>query len=169
MKNRKPMRAKCAKCGAIALDYGDEYYSRTCGAPEDFDKEFDEEQGIDRFAPFKLEQPETEQNPNEEYDGTMEDLLVHTIAWQKKHGITNPLWQACKVTEEWGETLEEMNHGRTASSAFEDGIGDVIISLTIFANLHGLNIKECWAKSLREIERRTGTTVDGNFIKEEND
>jgi len=62
----------------------------------------------------------------------MEDLLAHTIAWQKKHGITNPLRQACKVTEEWGETMEEMNHGRTTSSAFEDGIGDVIISLTIF-------------------------------------
>jgi len=52
----KPMRAKCAKCGdiievshygeyksckcgAISLDYGDGYYSRMGGAPEDFDKE----------------------------------------------------------------------------------------------------------------------------------
>ena len=76
MKNEKPMRAKCAKCGdivevshlreyktckcgAISLDYGDGYYSRMGGAPEDFDKEFDKEQGIDRFKPFKLEKPET--------------------------------------------------------------------------------------------------------------
>lgn len=171
---------KSCKCGAISLDYGDGHYFRMGGNPENFDKEFDKEQGIDRFGPFMESLEETKadsntdfyikktgQKPDEEYDGTMEDLLAHTIAWQKKHGITNPLRQACKVTEEWGETMEEMNHGRTTSSAFEDGIGDVIISLTIFANIHGLDIKQCWAKSLREIERRTGKTVDGNFIKGE--
>lgn len=71
----KPMRAKCAKCGdivevshfkeyksckcgAISLDYGDGYYSRMGGNPEDFDKEFDKAQGIeDRFKPFKIDKP----------------------------------------------------------------------------------------------------------------
>lgn len=69
-KGNTPMRAKCAKChdivevshlreyktckcGAISLDYGDGYYSRMGGNPEDFDKEFDKAQGIDRFKPFK--------------------------------------------------------------------------------------------------------------------
>lgn len=35
----KPREYKTCKCGAIGLDYGDEYYYRVCGDPEDFDGE----------------------------------------------------------------------------------------------------------------------------------
>ena len=80
----KPMRAKCAKCGdivevshfkeyksckcgAISLDYGDGYYFRMGGAPEDFDKEFDKEQGIDRFKPFKESLEGTKANSNTDF------------------------------------------------------------------------------------------------------
>ncbi len=95
----------------------------------------------------------------------LDELIKRTIEWSENHGITNPWTQASKVTEEWGETVSEMNHGRSGSE-FEDGIGDVLVSLTIYAHLFDLDIRECWAKSLREIERRTGKTVNGNFIKE---
>ena len=78
------MRAKCAKCGdvvevshlreyksckcgAISLDYGDGYYSRMGGNPEDFDREFDKEQGIDRFKTFKESLQGTKANSNTEF------------------------------------------------------------------------------------------------------
>ena len=32
---------KTCKCGAIGLDYGDGYYYRVCGDPEDFDGEIE--------------------------------------------------------------------------------------------------------------------------------
>ena len=35
----KPREYKTCKCGAIGLDYGDGYYFRVCGNPEDFDGE----------------------------------------------------------------------------------------------------------------------------------
>lgn len=98
----------------------------------------------------------------------MDNLIERTIAWRKQHKIDNMWSQASKVTEEWGETVSEMNHNRFGS-AFEDGIGDVLVSLTIYADICGMDIKECWAKALREIERRKGKTIDGNFVKDEDE
>lgn len=95
-----------------------------------------------------------------------DELIKRTIAWGEYHNIDNMWSQASKVTEEWGETVREMNHGRFGSD-FEDGIGDTLISLTIYAHICGMDINECWSKSLREIEHRTGKTVYGNFIKNE--
>lgn len=97
----------------------------------------------------------------------MDELIERTITWAEKHRISNIWSQASKVTEEWGETVSEMNHGRFGSD-FEDGIGDVLVSLTIYAYLCGSDIKECWEKALIEIEGREGDTVDGNFIKDDN-
>lgn len=44
----KPREYKTCKCGAIGLDYGDEYYYRACGNPEDFDGEIE---GTPKSAP----------------------------------------------------------------------------------------------------------------------
>lgn len=103
----------------------------------------------------------------EQKQSTTDELIGRTIAWADSHQITNPHTQANKVTEEWGETLVELNHGRTNTPEFEDGIGDTLISLAIFAHIHGLDIRDCWERSLIEIEGRTGTTVEGNFIKDQ--
>lgn len=91
----KPMKAKCAncgdivevshycefkscKCGAISLDYGDGYYSRMVGAPENFDREFDKEQGIDdRFGAFrKLKKPK-------EFDSNTDFYTVESVKTKK--------------------------------------------------------------------------------------
>lgn len=54
----RPREFKSCKCGAIALDYGDEYYYRVCGNPEDFDGEIEDAPkihngniGIEHFHP----------------------------------------------------------------------------------------------------------------------
>lgn len=192
---KKPMRAKCAKCGdivevshyhefksckcgAIFLDYGDGYYSRTGGAPENFDKEFDKEQGIDRFKPFKGEQLLQPLDTNTDFyiaknpddalyiQESIDDLVKEVIEWGEQHQINNPWTQASKVVEEWGETVSEMNHNRFGEE-FEDGIGDTLITLIIFAHIHNKDVRDCLEKSLRTIQKRTGTTLNGNFIKEE--
>lgn len=96
----------------------------------------------------------------------LNNLVERTISWGEQHSIDNIWSQASKVTEEWGETVSEMNHGRFDDD-FEDGIGDVLVSLTIYAHIAGKDIGECWEKALVEVEKRTGKTVGGNFIKEE--
>ena len=94
----------------------------------------------------------------------MDKLIGRVIAWAEKHQIDNLQSQASKVTEEWGETVGEMNHGRFETE-FEDGIGDTLVSLIIFAHIAGKDIKQCLEDTLNVIEKRTGKTVNGNFIK----
>ena len=96
----------------------------------------------------------------------MDELIKRTQQWGKKHQITNLQSQASKVTEEWGETVGEMNHGRFGDE-FEDGIGDTLVSLIIFADIAGKDLKTCLEKTLEVIEARQGNTINGNFIKDE--
>ena len=95
---------------------------------------------------------------------SMDELVDQVIAWGEQHEITNLLSQASKVTEEWGETLGELNHGRFGAE-FEDGIGDTLVSLILFAHISGKNVAECLANTLQVIQGRDGQTVNGNFIK----
>lgn len=92
-------------------------------------------------------------------------LIDAVIEWGEERNIDNPWTQASKVTEEWGETVSEMNHGRFGDD-FEDGIGDTLVSLIIYAHISGKDIRECLAKAYTEISERTGRTVNGNFIKD---
>ena len=94
-----------------------------------------------------------------------DELIERTIAWGERHKVDNIWSQASKVTEEWGETIGELNHGRLGDE-FEDGIGDTLISLTIFAHIAGKDIRKCWENALDIVEKRKGTTISGNFIKE---
>lgn len=95
-----------------------------------------------------------------------EDLNKLTIAWAKDRNITNPHTQALKLVEELGETISELNHGRDGA-AFEDGIGDVMVSLAVFAHITGKDLFRCWENAYYEIRDRKGRTDHGNFIKEE--
>lgn len=97
----------------------------------------------------------------------MDNLIERVITWGEKHNINNPWTQASKVMEELGETVGELNHGRFGD-AFEDGIGDTLVSLIIFAHINGKSVEKCLEKAVTEIEGRTGKTVDGNFIKDDN-
>lgn len=95
-----------------------------------------------------------------------DELVKRTIAWGDKHKIDNIHTQALKTVEELSEAISELNHGRLGEE-FEDGIGDTLVSLTIFAHIAGKDICKCWEKALNVIEKRTGKTINGNFIKKE--
>lgn len=96
---------------------------------------------------------------------TTDELIDEVIAWGERHKIDNRWSQASKVTEEWGETVSEMNHGRLGAD-FEDGIGDTLVSLIIYAHVCGKDINYCLQKAYDTIKERSGKTIDGNFIKE---
>jgi NTP pyrophosphatase (non-canonical NTP hydrolase) len=51
-----------------------------------------------------------------------------------------------------------------------DGIGDVIVTLVIYAALQGVKLEDCLASAYGEIKDRKGhLTPEGVFVKEESD
>jgi len=48
-----------------------------------------------------------------------------------------------------------------------DELGDVLVTLTVQANLWGLSLTECMDEAYNKIAVRTGRMVDGVFVKDE--
>jgi len=73
--------------------------------------------------------------------------------------------QMIKVMEEVGETagalLKKNEH------EIKDGIGDILVTVIILARQLGYTPEECLEQAWKEIENRTGKTVDGVFVKDE--
>lgn len=72
--------------------------------------------------------------------------------------------QTVKLFEEGGEVAHAVARGDR--EALKDGIGDMIVVLTILAAQNGLTVEECVAAAYDEIKDRTGRMVDGVFIKD---
>ena len=49
---------------------------------------------------------------------------------------------------------------------FIDAIGDAVVVLTNLATLGGYNIEHCINSAYSEISNRTGSMVNGTFVKE---
>lgn len=192
----KPMRAKCAKCGdivevshlkeyktckcgAISLDYGDEYYSRMGGAPEDFDKEFDKEQGIDRFKPFNLEKPgkadsNTDFYTRENMAGLpeiethdMNTLVTLVWEWFERHNLHDPIMQYVKMQEECGELAHELTRGHRKNFEIEDALGDILVTVIGLCHHLGYHPAHVLWDAYYEISKRKGKVIDGSFVKNE--
>lgn len=192
----KPMRAKCAKCGdivevshfkeyksckcgAISLDYGDGYYSRMGGAPEDFDKEFDKEQGVERFKGLRFKgfeqtlrcnDPNTDIYIAKDVDVELENMgtLVSLVwEWFELKGLKDPVMQMVKVQEEVGELAHQIARNKLHDPATEDALGDILV--TIIGMCHHLHYHPAHALGVayNEIKNRKGKVVEGNFVKDE--
>lgn len=48
-----------------------------------------------------------------------------------------------------------------------DGLGDVLVTLIILAEIKGVKLEDCLESAYNVIKFRTGKTVDGTFIKNE--
>lgn len=72
--------------------------------------------------------------------------------------------QMTKLVEEMGE----LAHGIAKNRPDEvmDGIGDMVVVLTIMAAQNDMTIEQCIAMAWDEIKDRRGRIVDGVFIKE---
>jgi len=71
-----------------------------------------------------------------------------------------------KVLEEVGETAGALLKGN--ETEIKDGIGDSFVTLIILSKQLGLSPTECLEAAWNEIKDRTGKTVDGVFVKNEN-
>jgi len=99
---------------------------------------------------------------------SFDKLSDNILVWAEEKGILvkdNAPKQMIKVMEEVGETagalLKKNEH------EIKDGIGDILVTVIILARQLGYTPEECLEQAWKEIENRTGKTVDGVFVKDE--
>ena len=93
------------------------------------------------------------------------EIHGQVIEWARERNIlkdSNHEHQMKKLEEEFNEL-------RTTSNKFEiiDGIGDMMIVLTILAYFVGTTLDSCYRKAYFQIKDRKGKMVDGLFVKDE--
>lgn len=91
------------------------------------------------------------------------------IGWAEERKIipnAKPHTQLMKTGSELGELFDAEIKGDMPGIV--DGIGDVLVTLIIYAELRGLDLADCLASAYNEIKDRKGTlTPEGLFVKEE--
>jgi uncharacterized protein YihD (DUF1040 family) len=120
---------------------------------------------------------------------TYEQTADQVLDWAEAKGIisaSNPIKQLTKTQEELDETmlaLQKIKHleepdlsfvdikdkmalEQTYRAEVEDGIGDMLVTIIILAELAGLNSVDCLNLAYDEIKDRKGKMVDGLFVKE---
>ena len=105
---------------------------------------------------------------------TTEELFDAVKKWGRDKGINNPTVQFAKINEEVGELAHELVRGycggyggTVPSQETVDAIGDIIITVIIFADIVGVEPLEALQLSYDTIKGRKGVTKDGSFIKED--
>ena len=98
------------------------------------------------------------------------DLYINKVLnWALDRQIipnAKPHVQLMKTGSELGELFDAEIKGDMPGIV--DGIGDVLVTLIIYAELRGLDLTDCLASSYNEIKDRKGTlTPEGLFVKEE--
>jgi len=96
------------------------------------------------------------------------DMQRKIIEWGDDKGI---LWEGTvdsqfrKTVSEVGELADAINSGEIAD--IEDAMGDVYVTLVLTCELLGLSLDDCIEKAYNVISKRTGTMVNGAFVKDE--
>lgn len=96
----------------------------------------------------------------------MNQLTENIKQWATDRNLINaePHKQMLKLMEEVGEIAAGLARGDV--DEVKDGIGDVMVVITILAEQVGTSIEECTAIAWDEIKDRKGRLVDGVFVKE---
>jgi NTP pyrophosphatase (non-canonical NTP hydrolase) len=119
-----------------------------------------------------------------------ENLQDKVLDWAEEKGIienSNPLKQLEKTQEELDETkdalqkIKDLEHpdlplsNLSKSPAYDklqdevaDGIGDMLVTIIILAELAELDAVSCLRLAYDEIKERKGEMRDGLFVKEAN-
>lgn len=97
----------------------------------------------------------------------MQALEEKIVDWGHEKGILpnpDPVAQFKKTLEE----VEELAIGIDNKDVAEvkDAIGDIIVTLIMQAEAWDLNIQECMQSAYDEIKGRTGSMIDGVFVKD---
>jgi phosphoribosyl-ATP pyrophosphohydrolase len=99
----------------------------------------------------------------------MDELIEKVEQWARDRQIipnSNPQSQLMKTVSELGELADATL--KNDRPGIIDGVGDVIVTLVIYAALQGVKIEDCLASAYGEIKDRKGTlTPEGVFCKED--
>jgi NTP pyrophosphatase (non-canonical NTP hydrolase) len=90
------------------------------------------------------------------------------IQWALDKGIITPdnaKSQLLKSFEEMGEVARAVL--KDNQEELIDGLGDVLVTLIILAEIKGVKLEDCLGSAYNVIKNRTGKTVNGTFIKNE--
>lgn len=100
--------------------------------------------------------------------GGLKDLIASVVQWAKDRCIipnSTPQAQLLKSLSEMGELADATL--KSDRDGIVDGIGDVLVTLILYAALQGLDIEACLASAYGTIKDRKGTlTPEGVFVKE---
>ena len=102
-----------------------------------------------------------------------EKLQEKVIQWAKDRNIfenSNAIKQISKTQEELYETLtalREIEQGKESILDVADGIGDMLVTIILLAEMVGLDSVNCLADAYEEIKNRKGKMVNGLFVKDE--
>ena len=99
---------------------------------------------------------------------TFESLQDEIIQWGYARNIVsskNTPKQFMKVTEELGELAEGIN--KDNQEQIKDSLGDILVTLIILSKDLDVDLLECLRGAYDVIKDRTGKTVNGVFVKEE--
>lgn len=91
------------------------------------------------------------------------------LNWAKDRNLLDPLnrqKQFIKLIEEIGELAQGM--AKNDIVQIIDSIGDVQVVLIILSALYDLDNEKCLESAYETIKNRKGKTVNGIFIKDEN-
>lgn len=99
----------------------------------------------------------------------MQDLINSVLQWADDRQILDNSTthaQLMKTMSELGELADaEIKHDR---DGIIDGIGDVLVTLCIYSEMHDLNLDQCLAAAYDVIKDRKGhLSPSGVFVKEE--
>ena len=99
---------------------------------------------------------------------TFESLQDVIIQWGYARNIVSPKnthKQFIKVTEELGELAEGIN--KNNQGQIKDSLGDILVTLIILSKDLDVDLLDCLRGAYDVIKDRTGKTVNGVFVKEE--
>lgn len=100
---------------------------------------------------------------------TFEELIVAVERWAADRKIldhSSPQAQLLKTVSELGELADATLKDRVDEVV--DGLGDVLVTLIIYARLQGVSLAYCLESAYQVIKDRRGhLTPEGVFVKQE--
>lgn len=99
---------------------------------------------------------------------SFDELQKAIIQWAKDRNIIsskNIAKQFMKVSEELGELAEGIN--KNNQGQIKDSLGDILVTLIILSKDLDVDLLDCLRGAYDVIKDRTGKTVNGVFVKEE--
>ena len=89
--------------------------------------------------------------------------------WAEERGLdkSSSDKQMIKLQEEVGELAEAHNKGWKDKQV--DSLGDIFVVLTIYAMQNNLHLEYCIKEAYETIKERKGKTVNGVFVKQEDE